>query len=83
MTFQPFLENGFRFGKDIKFNIQIIENKIYFSSSYFIKSKVDTDDICKLVENLKEKLLHEYRQNLSYNFNSASELYKINLIIES
>ena len=85
MTFQPFLENGFRFGKNIKFNIQINENKIYFSSSYFIKSSVnvDTDNIYKFKESLKEKLIYEYRQNLSYNVNSASKLCKVNLIIES
>jgi two-component system, LytTR family, sensor kinase len=81
MTFQPFLENSYKYGQNNKFYLEIKENQVQFLCTYVKKNNIDIKDIHDHFQNLKKRIRSEYIQNVSININSDTNYCKLQLLL--
>jgi two-component system, LytTR family, sensor kinase len=81
MTFQPFLENSYRYGENNKFYLKIKENQVQFLCTYLKKNHTDVKEIYDHFENLKKKIKNEYVQDVSIVINSDTNYCKLQLLL--
>lgn len=82
MTFQPFLENSFKWGRNNKFYLEVKENQINFTSTYYKKDGKDMNDIYEDFENVKKRMLNEYVNNCSIKIIPERHFYELQLLLK-
>jgi LytS/YehU family sensor histidine kinase len=83
MTFQPILENCFKFGRDINFHLEIQESHIHFISTFTQKNTINTEEIYVHFQEVKKRILSEYQENIFLSIASEKQIYKLHLLLNS